>query len=296
MKKIIALAVAGAFALPAVADITISGEIEYYYQNEQDAEDTLQDAESNLFITGTSELDNGFTLTGKMFFRNTDNTILDEGGSNLTFGMGDLGTLAVGDNAGAVDKFDEYANLTAQKGAYTKGKDAAIVYTLPQLVEGLTVVYGMTPAGGSTIGGSTGEVTADLESIGAEYSFADGSAYYGVDTYTASGSESEQTKMGVEYSVAGFTLGFETLELRDDTGASTAEQDNDYLALAYSTGPLTLVYSTVSAKTDGADVNDQEILTAFYTLGSGVTAYVENEQDAVSSETDSTIVGVEYKF
>ena len=297
MKKIIAIAVAGAFIAPAYADITLSGETEYYYKSPDVGEDSLNDAETNIFITGSGELDNGFTISASIAFRQNEADPTAEGSSNITLGMGDYGTLEVGDTNGALDKFDDVADVSAQGGGSVAHQDAGIAYTLPSLVEGLTIRYAMTPDS-TSINGETNHVTADYNGLAAKYVMGNYSIYYGFDEWTASQEAQEMTGAGVTADFAPFSFAYEVSSFTDGAVATTDHLDKATIAATYDVGNgMTVAVANHTVENgSGTTTDDITSYSLFYAAGPGVKFYLEAADDAKDSTTAATYAGIEYKF
>jgi hypothetical protein len=298
MKKIIAAAVATAFVAPVMAaDITLSGEVEYYYKSPDVGEDSLNDAETNIFVSGSSELNNGWTISTTIAIRQNEADPTAEGSSALKLGMGEFGTLEVGDTAGALDAFDDVADVSAQGGGSVSNQDAAISYTLPTLVEGLTVRYSMSPDS-TSISGETNHVTADYNGIAAKYVFNNYTLYYGQDEWTVSGEAQEQTGFGVTADFAPFAVAYEAASLTDGAAATTDHRDYATLAATYDVGNGMKVAVANHTVENGAGTVTDDITSysLFYTAGAGVKFYVESADDAKDASTAATYAGVEYKF
>jgi len=300
MKKIIAVAVASAFALPAVAgDVTINGEIEYAYVTPDDGEDYVKDMETNLFITGTSELNNGMSITGKWALRsNAEN--YSEGGSSLTISDAEMGSLALGDNAGPLDSFDDITDHLMVGGSGATGyNDMAIVYTAPTLVEGLTLKLGMSPSGSNSISGSTSSnISNDTNGIAAKYDFSNVSVYVGQEQTTASsgGKKTDTTGYGVKFDVLNTGIGIQyEVEGNDVENTPASDTDITSLGVTYTFNGVNLAYYKREAETNSVVDGDESGVVATYSLGDA-KVYVESFQDDLTSNGDQTAVGIEYKF
>ena len=311
MKKIIALAVASAFVAPVVAsEITLSGEIEYFYKSLDSGEATLNDAETNIFISGSTELNNGWTISGTipMRLRDPDATdsdsqaegTVEEGGSSLTINMAQFGSLSLGDTSGAVDAFDDVADVNAQGGGSVGHNDAAFTYTLPTMVENLTVKYSMSPAGENSIAGDTadGKIKNDFSSLAAKYVYGDYSVYYGVEAFTTAAEDQDVTSLGLTATFGPIYVAYEAKELRDAAAATTDHRDYTGLAVTYAlNSDVTLAASNYKVENGVNTVTDDiTAYTVFYKAADGVKFYVETAEDEKDSTTAATYAGVEYKF
>ena len=306
MKKLIALAVAAA-AMPAMADISLSGSTRVEYVD-QEATTTAQNtgADNNavasksfarsdldLNITATSEMDNGMAVSTSFQADDGDSS------ANLTI-SGSFGTVAMGDAdmGGALDSVDGAAVGTARDDLSAGvGADTDIKYTLPTLVEGLTVIVSHKFEG-------TG--TADITSAAVKYTNSGVTVFAGQDSYgakaTTGSMDDTATGMGVSYAINGLTVGYGNSESR--TGAET-----DAVAVGYTMGNLTIAYN--SAKTEsnvGVTTNEEDTVSAEYNMGGGVKVYVSShsvDKDGTAAGTaaapttadaDNTRVGFKFAF
>jgi hypothetical protein len=301
MKKIIALAVAGAFVAPTyAADVTLGGEIEYAYINGSGTtEDIIKDMETNLFISATTELNNGFSLTGSIPLR-SNSEVYTEGGSTLTIGMADMGTLVLGDGAGPLDSYDDKSDNLMVSGSGASGyNDMGIVYTLPSFVEGLEVKVGMSPAGSNSVSGSTSSnISNDTQGIAAQYNTGSVTVYLGQENTTSSGTETETMGYGGSFSVMNTGLGVQfDVEENDVQGSQTSDTDMTSVGLTYSLGDgLGIAYYARENKTNDVLDGDEAGVVLTYAAGAGVKVYLENFQDDLTANSDATSLGIEYKF
>jgi hypothetical protein len=314
MKKIIAVAVASAFALPTVAnaaEVTIGGHLEYVYTIADGADDDINTGETELTVTATEELDNGVTVTGTIqIVDDVDNDVLDNQGTKLAF-SGAFGTVTVGDTSGALDATGDWTDIASSGGGFNgDGKDNDILYKLPTLVEGLTVQAGMSPDSqtGSDMGTGDADDSANAaNSFSLTYSAGALGAYYGVDDWTnAAGENGDKiTAYGFKYSTGPIYVAIERAKY-DDNGT---KYDIDGLAAKYTMGDIVFGVEKQQYQTEASpgtnDLQNEVVMFAEYNLGDSVDIYISSvnaEESKVSSTTtkgsttDSTRIGVEYVF
>jgi len=191
MKKLIALAVAAA-AAPAMAAISLSGGVEVSYTN-QDAGNAVSVAgstaaavaesktvgteQATLSVSASSELDNGMTISTSYTLHSAGNAVTNDGGEGSIKIAGSFGSLSVGDVAGPLDSRDGQAAATAENDLSAAfGGDMSVVYTLPNMVEGLNISAGM----GAKNGGDAG-VADDAQGVAFDYTVAGFKIYAGVE-------------------------------------------------------------------------------------------------------------------
>jgi len=262
MKKIIALAVASAFAAPLyAADVTLSGDLEIrFHQGEDDGLSSTTD-DGDIVVTATEQVGD---LTIKAVISAEDLQDAADGDVELHV-SGGFGTIAVGDVDNAAATIDEMADVAEANGGTEQVSLATaesiavqtVRWTLPEIVPGLVAHV----------------------SMGFEAGTAD----------TSSANELDTTSYGARYSVGGVTIGAGVLEVED------AAYDPTYTAISYGNGPLYVAYA--STKDDGAANTDTSTIAATYNYGPGKVYAEMNEQKvAAGTTTDIDVVGISYQI
>jgi len=318
MKKIIAAAVATAFIAPAfAADVTLSGSMTYLY-TDTDLAGTganLSADDNQIAVTASTETDNGFTVSGTFKVVDDATGETDHQGTALTIG-GPFGTVGFGDNSGALDATGDYTDMAATFGGFAMdGNDMAFAWTLPTLVEGLTVRYSYSPDGDNYIaGGETTDVVGTANDMGAyaysaTYTMGDISVYYGREENDRTSTETTSNKAyGVKYSVGPLTVAAEAGQ-SDNVAAITnsdiaAGDDVEYrgIAASYAMGATTLaVEKQEHQERDRATqmYRDETVLSVNQNLGGGLNVFAAISSDD-STDTDfaqeRTRVGVSFAF
>ena len=318
MKKIIALAVASAFVTPAfAADVTLSGGLTYAYTQSDEAStgDTLSADDNQIVVTATTETANGLTVSGKFTIVDDATGETDHQGTALTI-SGPFGTIGLGDNSGALDATGDYTDMAYFFGGYNMdGNDMAIAYTLPTLVEGLTVRASMSPEGDNYIaGGESTDVAGTAEGLEATafsvtYSAGDVSVYYGEeDVDRAAGETSNNKSYGIKYSAGSITVAAEAGST-DNSAAVTnsdiaAGDDVEYkgFAASYAMGDITLAFESQQMEEKnvaGQRWIDENTFSVSQDLGSGLSAGLSttsNDSTDADKKFDRTAVVVKYAF
>jgi len=289
MKKIIALAVASAFVAPAfAADVTISGASEAIFIDTAGATSTQID---QVFTVGAStELANGMTVSTDISMGADDDGetgLFNEGGNSVTI-SGAFGKIDIGDTSGAVDAIDDATESAKELGQGTDGNDAAVLWTLPTLAEGLTVNLSMN-TDSSTVDSDV-DTAGKANGVSVKYSNSGLTLGYGVNEYD---SNVEEAIYNASYSMSGVSVALESL--KDTTAAGVETKQNAY-GLTYTTGDLLLGVETQETSSAGSVSTDYTIYTVQYSLGGGVTAYIETSDDAKTTDSDTTAAGLEFKF
>jgi hypothetical protein len=279
MKKIIASAVAVAFAAPVwAADITITGDQEFSLQDSNGSSTSALDGDFN--IKASTETANGLAVSADI---NVAEDAARDGSSSLTI-SGPFGKIDAGDTSSALDAVDDVTDWGYVLTNGTPNIDAALLYTLPTLVEGLTLNYSMSSETNYATPASEGD------GFSAKYSAGDLSVRYGIQDNK---DDTEQQYVALTYSLAGIGL---AAEQYTTTTAAGVDTDTDSMSLTYSTGDITIAIETQETSSAGATSADITTMGIHYGLGGGVTAFVENTDDEQDATAETTAIGVAFKF
>jgi hypothetical protein len=258
MKKIIALAVASAFAVPAfAADVSVSGDVEYMYID-KDAGSAFDSGDQDIVVSASEDLGNGLTVTyANELDGDSDDTGI-QSDSSLTI-TGANFSVQIGDATDtAVEAFDEKSDKSEQGG--TSG-DTNISTEHSVLVK-------LTPTDGVTVAVSTGTVndTADSSS-------------YTVNSYA------------IEFGVMGATIAYGVADNENSA------KDVSTLSVSYAAGPISVGYESISNKAY-VDKDDQTNLGVAYAYGNGNLFVESGElkDDDAGTKTETSAVGASYKL
>ena len=277
-KKLMTLAVASAFTGSAfAADITISGSQEFNYQNANGA--TTTELDGTISIKASSELSNGWTASADF---NIDEEAGNDGGNSLTL-AGPFGKLDMGDTSSATDAIDDVTDWGYAQTTGTDNVDHAVLYTLPQVVSGLTV-------NASFAADTNVDSNAGGSALSAQYDAGFAKVGYGV---LDNDDNTEATLMNATFSVAGVNLGYEVYTVTD---ASNIDTDDTAMGATYTVGAVTLGYENVTTESAGTTSADVTAFGVHYAVANGLTAFVETSEDDKTADSETTTVGVVYKF
>ena len=280
MKKIIAAAVATAFVAPAfAADITISGDQEFSWQDNNGV--TTAEIDGDFNIKASSETANGLSVAADI---NVSEIAANDGSASLTIG-GPFGKIDMGDTSSALDAVDDVTDWGYELTTGTGNEDASVLWTLPSLAEGLTVNLSFSADSTSS---DTGIAAGNGYS--AKYAIGDGSIRYGVGDFEDG---TESSYVAATYSVAGIGL---AAEQYTTTTAAGVDTDNDAIGITYSSGDITLAIETLETSSAGTTSADITTLGVHYSMGGGVTAFVEQKDDDKDASAETTAVGLAFKF
>ena len=272
---------------------------------------------NQLTFSGSGELDNGMTVGISFVLDQGDDTAIASGpfdSHSVSVSSDALGTLvfhgeggdsaqnAVGDTAAGNiwDNFD-----TRVTGAATLSESQAgnniMHYTLPSMVDDLTVAVSYTPAGANDESSSAFGLTyAGVEGLSVSYGqgSADGDAV-GSGGTTAN---SDTTSMKASYAIGSFTLAYSDHD--HDSNTDTSDQTATSWKVSYTVSDaVSVTYGTESLDSAAtADTSDAEYtkITASHTSG-GMTVsanYQEAEQMSYTTATDEDeeYVGLSVSF
>lgn len=296
MKKLVALAVAGAFIAPVyAADISISGEMEFTYTSTNSVGSTastniLSTADSRVNVTAVEDV-NGvkFTAVVRMDQDAANNTAGDA--STLTMAFPNGFRLGLGEQSGALDSVGDYSDISPVLGgnfSSADGSDHGVLVVLPSFA-GVTAYVSHSPKDGTAIG-----TTAAKDSYSLKYAFPNGEVYYGVED-TGGTAPTSLSAYGVKYSVSGFLVAYETGTLSRPSSVDDIKYTG--AALSYKMGDVVLGFEMNKAQTEGSTPStDNTVMFAEYNLGGSVDLFVANESSSVATTADRIAVGVEYAF
>lgn len=284
MKKIIAVAVAAAFAVPVYADINVSGQLEFQYKATDGADNVINDDGQVLSVTGSSKLNNGMTVGADMTF---DLGGGSDGGESINI-KGDFGSFSMGDVSGALDSVGDYSDVSPEEGGFAvDGNDAGVVVATK--LGAATVYLSHSPTGASDLPGG---ITADFNSYAIKMPVGPAEVYVGAESHGAASATADVIAYGAKSSFGGVMVAAEYADF--DSGASATG-----LAATYSMGDIKLAIESQSVQS-AADVTtaDETILSATYNMGGGLKVYVESRDDdaAGAATTGINTFGMQYSF
>jgi hypothetical protein len=289
MKNIIAAAVATAFVAPAfAADVSLTGDQAVMYVNGDSSTTMITNGDFN--VKASAETANGWSVSadlnigcGASCADGSGNNIYSEGGNSLTV-KGPFGSLDLGDASGAVDALDDTTDWGYYATSGSGGNDASILWTLPSMMEGLTVNVSHT-ADDNSIDSAT---ASDGWSF--KYSIDGMTLGYGANEYEAG----EEEKIVIaSYGMAGAKISYEA---HTDTTAAGVDTDTTSLGLTYNTGDITIAYEGQTVESAGSTSADTTAVGIHYSMGGGVTSFVESKSDSKDSSADATVVGIHLAF
>jgi len=314
IKKIGMTALAASLVSTSVfaGELTVTGAASMSYENYSTTDVSAAASNNrtftqanNIYFKGGGELDNGLTVA--LSFE------LDDGANNstastsvwdnhsVTVSSDALGSFSISGHGGSSaqsaldttaagdmwDNFDGVGSiLAAEKFNSSKAGDNIMKYTLPTVMEDLSVSVSYQ-AGGNADAGS-GSSTA----FGATYTGVEGlSVSYGVgDDDSVSTNEREVTTMSAEYAYGSFTLSMS--ESENDATTATTDQKLKSMAVSYTiTDDLSVTYGEETFEND-ADAVDPEysgFKVAYTSGGMTITAGTQSAENADGTATDKDV-------
>jgi len=317
MKKLIALAVAAA-AMPAMAAISLSGGVEVSYTS-QDAgtaigtgggsnaavteSKTVGTEQATLGVSASSELDNGMTISTSYTLHSAGDAVTNDGGEGSITLAGSFGSLSVGDVGGPLDGRDGQAAATAENDLTAAfGGDMSVVYSLPNMVEGLNISAGMSMKNGGDAG-----VGEDAQGVAFDYTVAGFKVYGGVEESVTTVSAvtevlalfvSNSTNSIVSRSAATTELASHTALRAGVESVTAAKKDNEIMGygVSYSVNGFTVAanYAEKEVKTQGTATvvkYEKQAYGVQYSTGNLTVAYnnLEDETDGAKVEETDTV-------
>ena len=282
-------AFAGELTATGSASLTVEG-----YSGTGLQSDTAYSMADSVILSGSTELDNGMTVTmsfeldgdsetpvsGVSPYDNNSLTIASDALGTLTFHAhgGDSATGAIDATAAGdiFDNFDGSANGLTVTGVADDSAglaDDGFHYTLPSMVDGLALTASLNTEG-ATGNNATG--------FAATYSGVEGlSVSYGVsDIETgATGTSGDQTVMKASYAYGPVTVGYSSNEL--DYGTATSDKETTSWGVSYTVSDaISVSYGeeTIDVNASSSSVDaEYEGITASYTSG-GMTVSLTSQE------------------
>ena len=231
---------------------------------------------NQLTFSGSGELDNGMNVSLSMVIDQGDDTAASTGpfdSHSVTVSSDSLGTLVMSgeggssaqssiDTTAAGDLWDNGSGFTSPMSA--EAGDNSLFYTLPSMVDDVTVNASYSP------GGAGG---ASATSFGVGYTGVDGlTLNYAVGDTETVGTVSEHTTMKASYAISSFTVSYSDTSTDVESTSTTKDEDITSWQIAYTVSDdLSVSYGTEVIDTEGQTVDEEAAgFNVSYTSG-GVT-------------------------
>ena len=264
------------------------------------ASDTAFSMGDSVILSGSTELDNGMTVTMSYELDGaTETTSSPYDDNSLTISSDALGTIKFSahggssassalDTTAAGDMWDNFDTGLTVTGAATKAAAAGdnnIFYTLPSMVDGLAVAASLNTAGTTGNNAMGYSVTyTGVEGLSVSYGMADVNS--GLST-----TDGDQTVMKASYAIGSVTASYTNSEYK--LGAADAEatgQDVTSYAVSYTVSDaLSVTYGIETIESSLANSADAayEGLSVAYTAGGMTVTAKSQTADGISHTTAS---------
>jgi len=308
-KKVGLTALAGSLVVSsAVAgEMSVAGSASIGLKNtEKTASGKSWTMGNQLTFSGSGELDNGMNVSLSFVIDQGDDetdTAAGAAGSpfdshSVTVSSDTLGTLVFAgeggssaqsaiDTTAAGDIWDNGSNFyaTGSSPIAAEAGDNSMLYTLPSIMDDLTVKASYSPGGAG--GGSATAWSLGYTGVeGLTLDYAQGQ----VETV---GSEADVTTMKASYAISSFTVSYSDTSAEHDLASNTDEDITSWNVAYTVSDDLSIAYGTETIETEGQSVDEEgEKINVSYTTG-GVTlsATQYSFENAGNTETEAASTG-----
>ena len=231
---------------------------------------------NQLTFSGSGELDNGMNVSLSFVIDQGDDTAIASGpfdSHSVTISSDAMGTLKFSgeggssaqsalDTTAAGDLWDNGSGFGSP--AASEAGNNSMLYTLPTLMDDLSIQASYSPAGAGKASGAT--------AFGATFTGVEGlSASIGIGESETIGSEAESTTMKASYAISSFTLAYSNTEHEFDLGSSSDEEVTSWKVSYTVSDDLSISYGEEEHETEGSSVDEEaDSVSISYTTG-GVT-------------------------
>ena len=293
---------AGELTASGGASLTVEG-----YSGTEAQTDTAYSMGDSVILSGSTELDNGMTVT--MAFEldgdaeaTSSTSAYDD--NSLTIASDSLGSLKFSahggssassamDGTAAGDMYDNFDELVTG-GAATKaagGGENNMFYTLPSMVDGLTVNASLNTAGATGNNALGYSATyAGVEGLSVSFGVAD------IESGAATTS-GDQTVMKASYAYGPVTVAYSNNEY--DVSGTTSDQDTTSWNVSYTlTDSISVGYGVEEISTSTSTEVDAEYsgINASYTAGGLTVSAAMVDAENIDHSTDAVADGEYWKL
>ena len=279
MKRLLATtALLAVLTTPVMADVTIGGDMEWSYQDNDGTTSSKMDGDINIKPSITT--DTGLTF-GADFNINQDGN--DDGGNSLTV-SNDQFKLDLGDVDSALDAIDDKTDFTYVLGNGSPSANHSSILSLSPIT-GLTL--NISNATGTDYG------TAAKEGYAYSGTYAIGSIATVGAGQMKNADDTEATLMNVTGALGPIGLAY---EIHTDTTAAGVDTDTTTMGATYTIDALKVGVETMKAESAGTVSSDEITFGAQYTVAPGLVAFAEMTEDDKTASEKTTALGLAIKF
>jgi len=309
LKKIGLTALAGSLVATSAfaGELTATGSAGINVSNISGTADTSTGKDwsmpNSVYLTGSTELDNGMTVSVsyEMDQGTGNNSSLGFDNHSVTVSSDTLGTLVFSGHGGssaqsaldttaAGDIWDSTLGITGIQ-ASAAGDDS-LMYTLPSMVDGLSLSVSMSP----------GRAAQETHTAwGATYSGFEGlSISYGVGDSGAPGAVLESSTMKASYAMGPITVAASNTEV-DGAGVASDREVTSYKVAYTVSENLSIAYGTETFDKANNSVDEEvEAISASYTSGGVTLSAAQYEAkgaaNSAGAKTDKWALGASFAF
>jgi len=279
MKRLLATtALLAVLTTPVMAEVTIGGDMEWSYQDNNGTTSTAMDGDINFKPSITTET--GLTI-GADF--NINHNGDDDGGNSLTVSNNQF-KLDLGDVDSALDAIDDKTDFTYVLGNGSPSANHSAILSLKPIT-GLTL--NISNATGTDYGAAAKE----------GYAYSATYAIGGIATVGAgqmkNADDTEATLMNVTGALGPIGLAY---EIHTATTAAGVDTDTTTMGATYTIDALKVGVETMKAESAGTVSSDEITFGAQYTVAPGLVAFAEMTEDDKTASEKTTALGLAVKF
>jgi outer membrane protein OmpU len=283
---------AGAMSVTGGASVNIGG-----YSGERQNNGTSFTMANQVTVSGGGELDNGLNVSLSFQLDNGE-TVFDD--HSLTISSDEIGTIKFSGHGGssatssidgtvAGDIWDGFnsaiaTGTTGQTVSASAGENNSIFYTLPEVMEGVSLFASYNPQ----VAGSATSNESEL-GYGITYTGVEGltASYATMDENTGTtGTSGEQTAWKVTYAYGPVTVGMSNNDY--DVGSTGTDQETDSYSVAYTVSDeLSISYGVEEISTASLTKSEYSAIVAAYTAGGMTLTGKLEEAENVAGGTGS---------
>ena len=290
-KTIVAAAVAAVFAAPAMADVSISGQINAEISSlGGNGQNSAVNTDIN--FSGSEDLGNGMKASFKIVrTSDTDGTTGADQGADMNVGLsGDFGSITLGKfEPYSISNISSFQNIDASEQGDiedTNGLDGAtdggIRYVSPSM-NGLSV-----GVEGFRDGNETGTDDFSTTTFFAAYS-ANGLTVKAAQETQSASSEVKVTSIAASYKMGDFE--FRVANIDNDNGSS-ADVTSTFVGAKYTMGANEIAVGSLDS--DDTTVDGDTIVSLKHSLSKNTSVYVV--ADHSDSAASQTVIGMKHSF
>ena len=248
---------------------------------------------NQLTFSGSGELDNGLNVSLSFILDQGDDTAIatapfdshsvtvssDSFGSLKFSGEGGSSSTSALDTTAAGDLWDNYDDETGLEPTGVGTGDNMMMYTLPSLMDDLSVNVSYKPKGAAATDSAVG--------YGATYSGVEGlSVSFATGDDTSVGNTGDGTVMKASYAIGSATIAYSNYEY-DTTGTSSDDDVTAYKLTYTVSDELSVSYASEEVETGTLSAEYEQVSASYTAGGMTLTASMGDATDIDGTTTDT---------